>query len=246
MFTYKITLAFLGTAYCGWQVQPNGRSVCEAFQDAVEKTLGARGDVKGCSRTDAGVHADGFVLALRCWFDIPPQGLMRGLNSTLPGDIAVRRCERAPEGFHPRYDCTGKTYLYKFYDGETPDPFLCGRTLRCPRRLDEAAMDAAAKGFLGTHDFSAFCASGGAVPEGGRTRTVREASVARQGELVTFSVTGDGFLYHMVRIMAGTLLEVSAGKRTPGGIPEIIAAGRRERAGATAPACGLYLHEVSY
>lgn len=246
LYNYKLTIAYRGTRYCGWQVQPNGISVCGAFQDAVEKTLGGRYDVKGCSRTDAGVHANGFVLSLRCDISLPPEGLLRGLNSVLPQDIAVKSCESAAEDFHPRYDCCGKRYIYKIRNSVIPDPFGADLALLYPRPLDERLMDAAAGRFVGRHDFSAFCASGGAIPPGERERSIAAAGVTRYGEELVFSIEGDGFLYNMVRIMAGTLLEVSAGKISPDDIDAMIASRDRSRAGATAPAQGLYLDRVFY
>ena len=244
MRNLMLTLRYRGTNYHGFQVQKNGITVCQVVQDAVEKVFGSRLDVKGCSRTDAGVHANAFVLTLRTQSPIPCDRVIQAMNVHLPGDVAVRDCREAPEDFHPRYSCTGKRYLYQFHNSRVRDPFLENLALLVRTPLQEDVMGRAAEALVGTHDFSAFCAAGGSVED--KVRTIRECRVTRQGELVTLSVTGDGFLYHMVRIMAGTLLEVSAGRIAPEELPEILSSRDRSRAGPTAPPWGLYLDEVFY
>ena len=239
-----LTLRYRGTNYHGFQVQQNALSVAQVVQDAVEAVFGARLDVKGCSRTDAGVHANRFALALRTESGIPCDAVVRAMNVRLPEDIAVTGCREVPEEFHPRYSCTGKRYLYKIYNSPVRDPFLSGVALHWKYPLDENAMDAAARQFIGTHDFAAFCSAGGSVED--TVRTITAASVAREGALVTFSVTGGGFLYNMVRIMTGTLLEVSRGALAPSDIPRILAGRDRAAAGPTAPPHGLYLDAVFY
>ena len=239
-----LTLRYRGTNYHGFQVQQNALSVAQVVQDAVEAVFGARLDVKGCSRTDAGVHANSFALTLRTESGIPCDAVVRAMNVRLPEDIAVTGCREVPEEFHPRYSCTGKRYLYKIYNSPVRDPFLSGLALHWKYPLDENAMDAAARQFIGTHDFAAFCSAGGSVED--TVRTITAASVAREGALVTFSVTGGGFLYNMVRIMTGTLLEVSRGALAPSDIPRILAGRDRAAAGPTAPPHGLYLDAVFY
>lgn len=243
---YKLTLAFCGTRYHGWQVQPNGITVSEVLQNSVEAVYGTRYDVKGCSRTDSGVHANGFVVLLSTRENIPPASLLRALNVNLPRDVAVLRCEEAPEGFHPRYSAKGKRYLYHLYDSPVRSPFWQDRMLHVPYPLDEDRMNVAAAYFLGTHNFSAFCASGGKIPEEERIRTITHCGVTRREDVVTLSITGDGFLYNMVRIITGTLLEVSRGKIAPEEIPEIIESRDRKRAGITVSPEGLYLDAVFY
>lgn len=243
---YKLTLAFCGTRYHGWQVQQNAVTVCEVLQDAVEAVFGVRYDVKGCSRTDSGVHANGFVASLHTERNITATALCRALNVNLPTDIAVVRCEEAAESFHPRYDALQKRYLYRMYDTPIRSPFRQDRMWHITTPLQEGRMAAAAAYFLGEHNFSAFCASGGKIPEEERIRTITDSTVTREGEVVTLSITGDGFLYNMVRIIAGTLVEVSRGKITPEELPGIIASRDRSRAGCTAPPCGLYLDAVFY
>ncbi len=243
-----ITLRFCGASYHGFQVQKNALTITQVFQDAVEKVLGKRYDIKGCSRTDAGVHANRYCISMKVEDSqtIPCQGLVRGLNAQLPGDVAVLDCREVTEDFHARYACLGKRYIYKFHNAPVRDPFLKGRVYHSQSGLvlDEAAMNAAAQHFCGRHDFSAFCAAGGSVED--KVRTIYAASVTRQGDLVTFAVTGSGFLYNMVRIMAGTLLAVGQHRLAPEAIPAIIAGGDRSRAGLTLPPDGLYLDDVFY
>lgn len=243
---YRLTLCWQGTAYCGWQVQPGVATVCGTVQDAVEAVLGERGSLTGCSRTDSGVHALGFVAALRCGCRIEPAALQRALNANLPRDIAVIGCEEAPEEFHPRYDAAAKRYRYRMYQSAVRDPFREGLALQLPRPVDTAAMNEAAGMLLGTHNFSAFCAAGGKIPPEERVRTLTECRVTQTGDEIHLTVTGDGFLYHMVRILAGTLLEIGQGRRPTAAMREILTGGDRSRAGRTAPACGLYLERVFY
>lgn len=243
---YKLTLAFCGTQYHGWQVQKNGTSVCETVQDAVEAVFGVRAPLTGCSRTDSGVHANGFVALLQTQRDLPPAAVQRALNVNLPRDVAVTACEAAPEGFHPRYDARKKRYLYHMYDSAVRSPFRENRMWYLPYPVEAGPMQEAAQAFLGQHNFSAFCASGGKIPPEERIRTISECTVTREGEIITLSITGDGFLYNMVRIIAGTLAEVGRGKILPQEVAAIIASRDRSRAGLTAPACGLYLYAVYY
>lgn len=244
---YLLTLRWLGTAYCGWQVQPNKPTVCGTVQDAVEKLFGKRGELTGCSRTDSGVHAVGFAAALRCeGCHLEPGALQRALNVNLPRDIAVTGCRIVEEDFHPRYDAAAKRYRYRWYESETRDPFREGLAVQLPRPVETAAMNEAAARLLGTHNFSAFCAAGGKIPPEERVRTLTECAVTQTGDEVHLTVTGDGFLYHMVRIMAGTLWEIGEGRRSYEEITAILQSESREKAGKTAPACGLYLERVFY
>lgn len=244
---YLLTLRWLGTAYCGWQVQPNKPTVCGTVQDAVEKLFGKRGELTGCSRTDSGVHAVGFAAALRCeGCHLEPGALQRALNVNLPRDIAVTGCRIVEEDFHPRYDAAAKRYRYRWYQSETRDPFREGLAVQLPRPVETAAMNEAAARLLGTHNFSAFCAAGGKIPPEERVRTLTECAVTQTGDEVHLTVTGDGFLYHMVRIMAGTLWEIGEGRRSSEEITAILQSESREKAGKTAPACGLYLERVFY
>ena len=241
---YLLTLRYLGTAYHGWQVQDNARAIQPIIQDALCEMFPQRPGVTGCSRTDAGVHANMYC----CHFDSDlirdPYGVVCAVNRRLPNDIAATACRVVPNDFHARYSVKAKEYVYVIYNGAHRDPFYHGRAYhyRFPLRVE--AMDRAARDLVGTHDFSAFCAE--RAKEGDKTRTVMNARVERQGDLVRFTVTADGFLYNMVRIMVGTLLRVSEGKIPPDGIPAIVQSRRRKNAGPTAPAEGLYLNRVFY
>lgn len=239
-----LTLRYDGTAYHGWQVQPNGVTVQQVLQDAIEAVTGVRSGVIGCSRTDAGVHADGFC----CTFDT--ESALRGdrmigaLNANLPDDIAVYRCIETAADFHPRYQSLGKQYVYRIWNAPYRNPFWEHHAVHHRHPLDEKAMDEWAQLFVGTHDFAAFCAAGSSVVD--TVRTVAECHVERDGDMIVFSVRADGFLYNMVRIMVGTLLDIAFGKRTPDDVRRAIACKDRTLAGATAPAKGLCLQQVFY
>lgn len=239
-----MTLRFCGARYHGFQVQRNALSVCEVFQDAVEQVFGARLDVKGCSRTDTGVHANEYCISMRTGSAIPCGRVVPALNRHLPEDIAVTACREVAPGFHARYSALGKEYVYRIHNSRIKDPFGPHLRYRYGPELDERLLDREAKDFIGRHDFAAFQSKGGDA--GDTVRTVHAADVWREGEQVSFRVRGDGFLYNMVRIMTGTLLFISMGRIAPGSIPDIIASGDRARAGKTAPACGLYLNRVFY
>lgn len=242
-----LRLAYDGTNYCGFQVQPNGTSVAAVFQDALEKVLGHRPDIKGCSRTDAGVHALAFALNFHTDSTIPPEKLPLALNTKLPADIRVLSAACVPEDFHARYAAHDKTYHYRIRNCAIESPFDSRYAVRVPRRLDEEAMNAAAAHVVGTHDFIAFCAAGSsAAAHGDTVRTVTDCRVTREGDVVTISVTADGYLYNMVRILAGTLVEVGSGRMRPDFVAEILAGKDRSKAGPTMPAKGLFLYDVDY
>lgn len=244
MRRFRLTVEFDGTAYCGWQRQQNGPSVQQALEEALTRLTGAPVSVVGSSRTDAGVHALGLCAHMDSATRIPPDKLAFALNTMLPPDIRVRESALATPGFHARYAARGKVYRYTFWNAR----HMCavGRAYRAhaPLPLDTALMDAEAQALCGTHDFAAFAASGSVVPS--TVRTIYRAQVTRSGAEVTLTVLGDGFLYNMVRIIAGTLMEVGAGRREPGAIARAIATGDRLALGATAPACGLTLLRVLY
>lgn len=239
-----LKIAYLGTAYCGWQVQPNGRSVQQTVQDALEKMLGFRPALTGCSRTDSGVHANAFYCHFNGGENIPNKGLVAGLNTLLPQDIAVLDCQDVSPNFHVRYSALGKNYIYKIYESPVPNPFLNGRVLWLKQPVELERMNEACRAYCGTHDFKAFCSAGSKVQD--TVRTVSECFVQRKNGLLTFSVTANGFLYNMVRILVGTALEVAGGQLLAEKIPEILAQKDRTAAGKTAPACGLYLNNVFY
>ena len=240
-----LTITYDGTAYHGWQIQENALTVQQVFQEALVRVTGQREDLKGCSRTDTGVHARQFCLSLKTAAPMPPQRLLAALNHYLPPDVAVKDCREVPPDFHARYSCKGKEYCYEIWNHPVREPFLRGRALHYWYPMDEALLDQAARRYVGVHDFTSFCTLD-SRDRGDLTRRVWESKVERRGNLVVFTVAADGFLYNMVRIMAGTLLRVQQGKLAPEDIPGIIAARERKAAGPTAPACGLYLNRVFY
>lgn len=239
-----ITVRYDGTDYHGWQVQPNGVTVQEKVQDVVEKVFGARLDVTGCSRTDSGVHAREFCFHMDTELDIPCDKLPLAMNVHLPDDIAVTACREVADDFHARYCSKGKRYIYRLYDSAVRDPFIDRYSVQYKGTLNVDRMNSAAEEFLGRHDFSAFCSAGSDVID--RVREVYEMNVKRENGVVIISVAADGFLYNMVRIMVGTLLEVSEGRFSAESIRAALKDGRRSLAGRTAPAKGLCLDKVFY
>ncbi len=251
-----LKIAYNGAAYCGFQAQADGRAIQNVLTDAFSKMLGFPCAVTGCSRTDSGVHADGFcaVLAPRdekasdSWCTIPPARFHRAANVHLPDDIAVMGSAAVPDSFHPRYDAVGKEYEYRIYDTPNRNPFLNGRAYHSPRRISDAALDVmneAAALFVGRHDFGSYMSAGSKITDS--VRCVQSASVVRRDDgLLVYRVQADGFLYNMVRIMTGTLLECAYGARTVRSVAESLIDARRENAGFTAPPEGLYLMRVLY
>ena len=245
--TYLLWIAYKGTNYGGFQVQPNAPTVCAAVQDAMQRVLGCRPDVKGCSRTDAGVHARRFALSFCYTGKVPAEKMVQAFNAHLPPDIRALEIWPVAENFHARYAAHAKTYRYYILNARVDDPFTFDTCCRIGPELDVAAMQAAADRFVGTHDFLALCASGSSVAAHGDTvRTITRCTVERAGDRVTITVTADGYLYNMVRILAGTLVEAGLHKRTPESIPALLASRDRRRAGQTLPAKGLFLEDVAY
>ena len=240
-----VTIAFDGRAYHGWQIQSNAVSVQEVFQRALAGVTGEPVDIKGCSRTDTGVHARMFCISVKTGQSIPCERLVAALNRFLPKDIAVLSCREVAEGFHARYSCVGKEYVYEIWNAAVRNPFLDGRAYHYWYPLDVEQLHQSAQDYLGSHDFTSFCTLDSREREN-MVRTVRAFSVRREGDLVRMTVEADGFLYNMVRIMVGTLLRIAQGKFAPDCIPGIIRAKDRAQAGPTAPACGLYLNRVFY
>ena len=240
-----ITIQYDGKNFCGWQIQKNGITVQEVFQKALEEVVGEYSDLKGCSRTDSGVHANMYCISVRINHPIPPERLKAALNRWLPGSVSCLDCKEVADDFHARYCCKSKQYIYKIWNSDTRSPFLDGYALFYRYKLDEELLDRAAQAYVGSHDFTSFCTKD-KREMGDMTRNVKMFSVKREGDLVTMTVEADGFLYNMVRIMVGTLLEVAQGKIAPDTIGSIIEKKDRSFAGATAQACGLYLNKVNY
>lgn len=244
----KIILSYDGTDYSGWQVQKNAKTVQGAFQDAVENVYGSRFSVTGCSRTDAGVHANSYCcsveIPVECNINIPLEKIPVVFNRFLPDDISVLSAEVAADEFHPRYDVVYKEYEYIIHNSEIKNPFYSNRVFMYPKRLDEGLMNKAAQHFVGTFDFLGFMSSGSSVED--TVRTIKYFTVRRDGERVIINVAADGFLYNMVRILVGTLIEVSEGKINVNDVDDVILSKDRKRAGFTAPASGLYLNKIVY
>ena len=241
---FMLTVEYDGTDYCGWQRQINGPSVQQELEEALSRLTGENISVTGSSRTDAGVHAMG----LRAHFDsatrIPAEKIAFALNTMLPPDIRIRESGAAPEGFHARYSARGKVYRYSFFNSRHDCAIGRQYAAHVPLEMDVSLMDEEAQSLVGTHDFAAFAASGSVVKS--TVRTIYRVQVKRNGDHVTLFVLGDGFLYNMVRIIAGTLMEVGTGKREPGAIRAAIETGDRLALGQTAPAKGLTLMRVLY
>ena len=245
MRNFKVTIAFLGTAYHGFQRQDGGlKTVQGEIERAINKLLGETVTINGCSRTDAGVHANCFVFNVFLESTIDERGLQYGLNGVLPPDISVKSVELAPDDFHARYHCKGKEYVYLIHNSEIKSPFLADRMYRSWYPIDAEKLDRACKDYIGEHDFKAFCAA--ACDKEVTVRTIFDFKVEREGDTVKFTVSGDGFLYNMVRIMVGTLLFINDGKLTENAIPDILSSCDRTRAGKTVPPQGLYLNKVYY
>ena len=244
---YFCKIRYLGQYFSGYQVQPEVRTVQGALNKAAREIFGVDCAVTGCSRTDRGVHAECFCLTLRLpdgRLPIPPEKLPRVMQTALPTDVSLYYAAPIDDAFHARYDVRSKTYEYRIMNTALIDPFLYGRVWFVGYPLDVIQMNRAAGYFTGTHDFSAFMAQGSHVKS--TVRTIFESTVTENNGMVTFRVTGDGFLYNMVRIMTGTLFSVGTGKRAAEDIPDIIASKKRVDAGETAPPDGLYLTDVVY
>ena len=245
-----LRLKYLGTDFCGWQYQPNARTVQNTLTEAAEKLFGERCAITGCSRTDSGVHANDFAATVELSENankIPLDRIGTAFAPFLPSDVSVVSAERVCDDFHPRYDVKYKEYIYKIYIGAVGDPFLYGRVWHYDRKLCENAaerMNSAAAALVGRQDFASFMAQGSKIED--TVRDVKYCTVEQNGDIITLRIAADGFLYNMVRIIAGTLVLAGAGKLDRDGMKQIIAAKDRKRAGLTAPPDGLYLNKVVY
>jgi len=245
MRTLKLTMAYDGTNYVGWQRQARGTSIQQLVEAAFAPLVG--GDppgVAGAGRTDAGVHASAQVASVNVDIDLAPAVVQRALNARLPFDIRVLTVEEAPLGFHARFHARGKAYRYRLLPASVPSPFTRPFVWHVPGVRDVAAMRRAAGWLVGTHDFASFQGRGASVLD--TVRTIERMTLSeREGELVV-EIEGDGFLRHMVRTIVGTLVDVGSGLRAPHTMGEVIEACDRRAAGPTAPARGLTLVSVRY
>ncbi len=239
-----LEVAYDGTEYCGWQIQQNGETVEGVLTRELTRILGAEIKITGASRTDAGVHAMGNICVFDTESEIPADKFCYVLNRSLPEDIVIQRSCEVPAGFHPRKTKCRKTYEYRIWNADFIQPFNRRYTHFVYKKLDTAKMKEAASYILGTHDFTAFCSIHTTIPD--HVRTIYEAEVTEEGQLITFRITGNGFLYNMVRIIAGTLIQVGLGERTPESVKDVLESQNRENAGPTAPAKGLTLMRIVY
>ncbi len=248
-----LKIRYLGTAYCGYQVQPNGVTVQKRLNEATEALFGYPCDVVGCSRTDSGVHANEFCVTVakkgreHLETAIPAERIPLALSAHLPPDISAFEALWVSSAFHPRYDVSEKEYLYRIYNHPVRSPFEEGRALHLPRIVtsrDLSRMQEAAEKLIGTHDFASYMAQGSKITD--TVRTITASEITREGDLILYRVSANGFLYNMVRILTGTLLAVAEGNLEPDDIPRITEARDRRMAGSTVSAEGLYLNRVSY
>ena len=239
-----LTVSYDGTGYSGWQRQENAISIQQRLEEALLKALHVKTAVTGASRTDAGVHA----LCQAAHFDtnssIPDEKFPFVLNNLLPYDIRVTGARPVPQDFHARFSCRGKTYTYRIHNAPHASALYRNLNAHVPVHLDEPAMDGAVKQVVGTHDFKAFAASGGSAKT--TVRTITDAKVIRQGDMVTLTVSGNAFLYNMVRILTGTLIEIGQGSLPPNVLSQALETGNRLLLGPTAPPQGLELTNVEY
>ncbi|MCC8191690.1 MAG: tRNA pseudouridine(38-40) synthase TruA [Ruminococcus sp.] len=244
MRNFKVKMAYDGSCYHGFQRQDNAITVQQKVEEALFELLHENITIDGCSRTDTGVHAREFYFSFQSESPITLRGIVFGLNPKLPPDISILSAEEAPMDFHARFDSKGKEYEYIVHNSEIKNPFYKNTALKYWYPIDERKLDLAAKDFIGEHDFKSFCST--ACDKQITVRTIYDARVIREGDLVKFYFSGSGFLYNMVRIMVGTLLFINEGKIPENAIPDIISAKDRTKAGKTVAPQGLYLNRVFY
>jgi tRNA pseudouridine38-40 synthase len=243
--TLRMTVAYVGTPFSGWQVQRRGDTIQGLLESALGKILACPTRVAGAGRTDAGVHARAQVAHFEARLSRPIEDLLISLNSLLPKEIRVEKLTRARRGFHARLDARGKHYRYQLLTARKASPFEAPFVAGCSGPPpDLTLMCQGAEILLGRHDFAAFCGSGSAVKT--TVRTIKRLDLARRRDTIMFDVEGDGFLRHQVRNVVGTLIEVGQGKRTPSSLKTVLLSKDRRQAGATAPAAGLCLMKVYY
>ena len=247
MRNLKVFIAYNGANYHGFQRQDNAISVQEVVEKAIGKLLKCAPPViYGCSRTDAGVHARRFCFNFKTYSKIPCVGFVKGMNTILPSDIAVLSCEDETEDFHARFCTKSKEYVYLINNKPNRDVFLQNLAYHYPYPLDIEKMRHAAQLFVGEHDFGAFCRAEGKARVKSTVRTIYEVTVSENAGVVEIKIRGNGFLYNMVRILVGTLIYISEGKRTEDDIKSALLTRNRDFGGVTLPPEGLYLNEVFY
>ena len=248
MPTYKLTLAYDGTEFSGWQAQPERRTVQGVLQNAWQEITGESVRMTATSRTDAGVHAQGQVVGIQTASELTAERLLGGINAKLPEDVVLRSVELVSDDFHATHHATGKRYRYRIHNSRLRPLHNRHLVWHIPQALDVQAMEKAGQLLVGKHDFASFQSTGS--PRDCTVRTITDVRVgqggAKEDDLIWIDVSGDGFLYNMVRNIVGTLVDVGAGRRPVEWMSEVITASDRQAAGQTAPAQGLMLMEVHF
>ncbi len=242
--TIKLIIEYVGTNYCGWQIQPNGTTIQEILEKCLEKITGEKVKVHGSGRTDSGVHAEAQVAHFRVDTRMEPVQFQRALNSLLPGDIGVSEAEEESHDFHAQFSQKGKRYRYTIYASPYVSIFEYPFVWHLPYTLNVDAMKEAATYLVGRHDFAAFQASGSDVRT--TVRGLTKLEITQRDGKITYVFEGSGFLKHMVRIVVGTLVDFGFEKKKPGMMKEILESKDRQKAGRTAPSQGLCLEKVYY
>lgn len=245
MRNFRLTLCYDGSRYKGWQKQGNTDNTIQAkLETLLSRLLGQEIELNASGRTDAGVHAREQVCSFRAETDLDCAALLREIRQYLPEDIGALSLEEAAPRFHARLSCRQKTYVYRIWNSAAPNVFERKYSASFPERLNEAEMKRAAEKLCGEHDFTAFCSN--KHMKKSAVRTLYSVAFEREGDMLSLRFTGNGFLYNMVRILTGTLIEVGRGERSADEMPEILASKDRSRAGFTAPGNGLFLWKVEY
>lgn len=237
-------ISYNGSAYHGWQIQKNSLTVQKVVQDAIEKVIGFRNDIVACSRTDAGVHANNFFFHMDSDFKITPCNMRRAVSGYLPLDIEIKSVIEVDSSFHARYSAKSKEYVYKIWNSKIRNPFLNNLVWNYDRCLNLDRINLAAEELIGEYDFTSFCSVKSDVKD--KVRTLYNIEVLKNENMVSFKLVGNGFLHNMVRIIVGTLVNVSEGLIDPMAMYDIINKKDRKSAGRTAPPYGLYLNNVNY
>ncbi|MDP8298711.1 MAG: tRNA pseudouridine(38-40) synthase TruA [Candidatus Tantalella remota] len=244
MRNIKLTISYDGAAYKGWQLQKTGSTVQGKLEKAIKEVFGKEHRLHGAGRTDSGVHAKGQVAHFKTASRIPVEKISPAFNALLPDDIVVKRTEEVADKFHSRFDAKSKLYRYNILNSRQRDPFEERYTWRVPYKLNLTRMRKEAAELLGRHDFKSFQASD--KRERSSVREISTIKLRKKGKMITLDIEGDGFLYNMVRNIAGTLVDIGRGYLSAGSMKEIIETKDRTKAGPTAPAKGLFLIEVRY